>query len=63
LDAEGINLLLLDPDNQPRLREALERVDTWGLCYKDDVASLYIRLVDGRAPDNCLELDDIKSNH
>ena len=53
LDAEEINLLLLDPDNQPRLLEALERVDTWGLCYKDEVASLYIRLVDGRPPPAC----------
>jgi hypothetical protein len=53
LDEEGINLLLLDPENQPRLRQALAQVDTWGLCYEDEVALLYARLVDGRLPPVC----------
>jgi hypothetical protein len=53
LDEEDVNLLMLDPDNQPRLLEALARADDWGLCYEDEVALLYVRLTNGRPPTQC----------
>jgi hypothetical protein len=53
LNEEGINLLLLDPANQPRLAQALAAVDGWALCYEDEVARLYVRVDDGRLPAVC----------
>lgn len=54
LDQEGINLLMLDPNNQPRLIQALQQNPTyWGLCYQDEVALLFTRLVDGQIPTTC----------
>lgn len=55
LDEEGINLLMLDPDKQPRLIQALEEQQPaqWELCYQDEVASLYVRLTEGQRPSIC----------
>ena len=45
LDEEGINLLMLNPENQNYLIQALQQhPDQWGLCYADKVALLFVRL-------------------
>ncbi len=55
LDEEGINLLMLDPDKQSRLIQAIEEQHPaqWGLCYQDEFASLYVRLKEGHLPLVC----------
>lgn len=54
LDEEGINLLMLHPKEQGYLVQALQKnQETWGLCYADEVALLFVRLNGRPLPDVC----------
>ncbi len=46
LDAEGIQLLMIDPHAQPRLWEAVQRSPHWTVRYQDDTAIILTRLPD-----------------
>ncbi|MBK8430579.1 MAG: hypothetical protein IPL28_04525 [Chloroflexi bacterium] len=54
LDEEGINLLMLHPKEQGYLGQALQQnQETWGLCYADEVALLFVRLNGQPLPTLC----------
>jgi hypothetical protein len=43
LDATGVNLLMVSPQNQPALFSVLETSPAWYAIYRDDVAVIYRR--------------------
>jgi hypothetical protein len=47
LDEEGINLLMLDTQEEHYLVEALETSPTWCLQHTDDISAIYLRLKTG----------------
>ncbi len=49
LDEEGLNLLVLDTQEEKILVEALETTPVWCLKYTDDISAIYSRLESGES--------------